>query len=92
MLQVTSAQEAATKVEAELANLNSTLKNIEDARPFDQLTVSSEYTVALYQKRTNSCAPPVSAGRRCQGSAGDHQGCREHGQEGKVDRSRLHRE
>jgi hypothetical protein len=37
--QVTSAKEAATKVESELGNLNTTLKNIEDARPFDQLTV-----------------------------------------------------
>ncbi|GAA6000110.1 hypothetical protein JCM10207_006056 [Rhodosporidiobolus poonsookiae] len=36
---VASAQEAATKVDSELGNLNSTLKNIEDARPFDQLTL-----------------------------------------------------
>ncbi|GAA6028314.1 hypothetical protein JCM8097_006971 [Rhodosporidiobolus ruineniae] len=36
---VTSAQEAATKVDSELGNLNSTLKNIEEARPFDQLTL-----------------------------------------------------
>ncbi|CEQ39463.1 SPOSA6832_00997, partial [Sporobolomyces salmonicolor] len=34
-----SAKEAATKVQTELGNLNSTLKNIEDARPFEQLTV-----------------------------------------------------
>jgi F-type H+-transporting ATPase subunit d len=37
--QVASAREAATKVQSDLANLNSTLKNIEEARPFDQLTV-----------------------------------------------------
>ncbi|ORY81752.1 hypothetical protein BCR35DRAFT_352264 [Leucosporidium creatinivorum] len=36
---VASAQETATKIEAELGNLNATLKNIEDARPFDQLTL-----------------------------------------------------
>ncbi|GJN90792.1 hypothetical protein Rhopal_003806-T1 [Rhodotorula paludigena] len=36
---VASAKEAATKVESELGNLNSTLKNIQDARPFDQLTL-----------------------------------------------------
>ncbi|KWU47037.1 mitochondrial ATP synthase [Rhodotorula sp. JG-1b] len=36
---VSSAKEAASKVESELGNLNSTLKNIEDARPFDQLTL-----------------------------------------------------
>ncbi|GAA5877941.1 hypothetical protein JCM1840_000119 [Sporobolomyces johnsonii] len=36
---VSSAKEAATKIEAELGNLNSTLKNIEDARPFEQLTL-----------------------------------------------------
>ncbi|GAA5921654.1 hypothetical protein JCM1841_000896 [Sporobolomyces salmonicolor] len=34
-----SAKEAATKVQTELGNLNSTLKNIEDARPFEQLTL-----------------------------------------------------
>lgn len=39
-VQVSSAAEAAKKIESELAGLNSTLKNIEDARPFDQLTVS----------------------------------------------------
>lgn len=37
--QVSSAKEAATQVESELSNLSSTLKNIEDARPFEQLTV-----------------------------------------------------
>ncbi|GAA5839270.1 hypothetical protein JCM11251_006024 [Rhodosporidiobolus azoricus] len=36
---VSSAKEAASKVESELGNLNTTLKNIEDARPFDQLTL-----------------------------------------------------
>ncbi|KPV74944.1 uncharacterized protein RHOBADRAFT_65110 [Rhodotorula graminis WP1] len=36
---VSSAKEAATKVESELSNLSSTLKNIEEARPFDQLTL-----------------------------------------------------
>ncbi|BGP24979.1 ATP synthase D chain, mitochondrial [Rhodotorula toruloides] len=36
---VASAKEAATKVQSDLANLNSTLKNIEEARPFDQLTI-----------------------------------------------------
>lgn len=39
--QIESAKQAATKIEAELGDLSSTLKNIEDARPFDQLTVSS---------------------------------------------------
>ncbi|BGP55759.1 hypothetical protein JCM8202_005676 [Rhodotorula sphaerocarpa] len=36
---VASAKDAATKVESELGDLKSTLKNIEDARPFDQLTL-----------------------------------------------------
>merc|ERR1712225_181546 len=36
---VSSAKEAATQVESELSNLSSTLKNIEDARPFEQLTL-----------------------------------------------------
>jgi hypothetical protein len=40
-LQVSSAKEAATKIESELGNLNNTLKNIEDARSFDELTVRS---------------------------------------------------
>ncbi len=33
------AQETASKIEAELKDLKATLKNIQDARPFDQLTV-----------------------------------------------------
>jgi hypothetical protein len=40
-IQVASAKETATKIEAELGNLNTTLKNIEDARPFEQLSVRS---------------------------------------------------
>ncbi|GAA5979761.1 hypothetical protein JCM5350_002038 [Sporobolomyces pararoseus] len=36
---VSSAKEAATKIESELGNLNNTLKNIEDARSFDELTL-----------------------------------------------------
>ncbi|KAL8293621.1 hypothetical protein RQP46_000322 [Phenoliferia psychrophenolica] len=36
---IESAKQAATKIETELADLSSTLKNIEDARPFDQLTL-----------------------------------------------------
>lgn len=37
--QVEQAQATSSKIEAELKDLKSTLKNIEDARPFDQLTV-----------------------------------------------------
>lgn len=37
--QVEQAQATASKIEAELKDLKATLKNIEDARPFDQLTV-----------------------------------------------------
>lgn len=33
------ARAAASKIEAELKDLKATLKNIQDARPFDQLTV-----------------------------------------------------
>ncbi|KAK4699678.1 F-type H+-transporting ATPase subunit d, partial [Phenoliferia sp. Uapishka_3] len=36
---IESAKQAATKIDAELADLSSTLKNIEDARPFNQLTL-----------------------------------------------------
>jgi hypothetical protein len=43
--QIQGAQQTATKIQAELANLNTTLKNIEDARPFEQLSVGP---VALY--------------------------------------------
>ncbi len=39
--QIESAKQTAAKIEAELGNLNGTLKNIEDARPFNQLTVRS---------------------------------------------------
>ncbi|KDN53142.1 putative ATP7-F1F0-ATPase complex, FO D subunit [Tilletiaria anomala UBC 951] len=35
---VEQAQETAAKIESELKDLRATLKNIEDARPFDQLT------------------------------------------------------
>ena len=34
-----SAEETKTKVDEELADLEKTLKNIESARPFDELTV-----------------------------------------------------
>lgn len=37
--QTEQAQASADKIEAELKDLKATLKNIEDARPFDQLTV-----------------------------------------------------
>ncbi|SJX66668.1 probable ATP7-F1F0-ATPase complex, FO D subunit [Sporisorium reilianum f. sp. reilianum] len=36
---VEQAQASSSKIEAELKDLKATLKNIEDARPFDQLTV-----------------------------------------------------
>lgn len=36
---VEQAQASSDKIEAELKDLKATLKNIEDARPFDQLTV-----------------------------------------------------
>lgn len=38
---IKSAEETKGRVEAELANLEKTLKNIETARPFDELTVVS---------------------------------------------------
>lgn len=47
IVQVASAKDAATKVESELGDLKSTLKNIEDARPFDQLTVRPMRPVLL---------------------------------------------
>nr|CDI57155.1 probable ATP7-F1F0-ATPase complex, FO D subunit [Melanopsichium pennsylvanicum 4] len=37
---IEQAQATASKIEAELKDLKATLKNIEDARPFDQLTVN----------------------------------------------------
>lgn len=37
--QVEQAQATSSKIEAELKDLKATLKNIEDARPFNQLTV-----------------------------------------------------
>ena len=43
-VQVSSAKEAATKIESELGNLNNTLKNIEDARSFDELTVCFDFS------------------------------------------------
>jgi len=36
---IASAKDAATAVETELGGLNSTLKNIEEARPFDELSL-----------------------------------------------------
>lgn len=39
-VQVKQAEQSATKIEAELKDLKETLKNIEGARPFDQLTVA----------------------------------------------------
>ncbi|KAK4051098.1 ATP synthase d subunit [Microbotryomycetes sp. JL221] len=36
---VSSAKQTAQKIDSELSNLNGTLKNIQDARPFDQLTI-----------------------------------------------------
>lgn len=39
MLQVEQAQASSDKIETELKDLKATLKNIEDARPFEQLTV-----------------------------------------------------
>lgn len=38
-MQVEQAQATSSKIEAELKDLKATLKNIQDARPFDQLTV-----------------------------------------------------
>lgn len=38
--QVEQATATASKIESELKDLKATLKNIEDARPFDQLTVA----------------------------------------------------
>ena len=40
--QVEKAQEAEQKIDQELKDLQATLANIEEARPFDQLTVSGQ--------------------------------------------------
>lgn len=39
-LQVANAKETESKIDEELKDLQATLSNIEDARPFDELTVS----------------------------------------------------
>jgi F-type H+-transporting ATPase subunit d len=57
---VTKAQETERKIDVELKELRQTLANIEDARPFEQLTVSSLYSFQLsYSKpsfQTNDVA------------------------------------
>jgi F-type H+-transporting ATPase subunit d len=42
-IQVAAAKETVTKITAEETSLNETLSNIQDARPFEDLTVSNPY-------------------------------------------------
>ena len=67
----------------ELKELQATLANIEEARPFEDLTVGSAPT-----QRNCPTTDVLSGqrGRRC--SPSYRRGCRDHDQEGQVDRAR----
>lgn len=43
-----SAEETKTKVDTELQSLETTLRNIEEARPFEELTVVSFFSIFFY--------------------------------------------
>lgn len=51
---VAKAEETVKKIDEELAELQATLKNIEDARPFDQITVGS--CVATVPGQSHMCS------------------------------------
>ena len=56
------AQETATKIEAELKDLKATLKNIQDARPFDQLT--TDEVIAARPEIGRTVEEAVKTGKR----------------------------
>lgn len=82
--QVTAAKETLQKISTEESSLKDTLSNIQDARPFEDLTVSS----ASPHASIHSVAD-LSGRRGAQGTTRDHQGCRDDDQEGQMDRARL---
>ena len=82
-LQVSRAKETETKIDEELKELQATLANIEEARPFEDLTVGS---APKLRRTLPNQYPTGQRSRRC---APSHRGGRrDHDQEGEVDRAR----
>ena len=79
---VIKAKETVEKVDIELKDLQATLANIEDARPFEDLTVSS------YNIRSTVSYPPAGRGCWCRTSA-YHRGSGDDDQEGQMDCTRY---
>ena len=84
--QVAKAKETTEKIDAELKDLQATLANIEEARPFEDLTVSSTRGSSRAQPGIYiTSVLPVGGGR--QGAPSHRRGCRDDAQEGQVDRA-----
>ena len=81
-MQVEAAKQTVEKISTEESSLKATLSNIQEARPFEDLTVG--LALGMRERRTDE------AGRRgCQGPPRGQQSRRDHDQEGQVDRARL---
>jgi F-type H+-transporting ATPase subunit d len=82
---VTKAKETAEKVDIELKDLQATLANIEDARPFEDLTVSSLSASCLIIHISRGCIGRGSWRR----APTYHRGCRDDDQEREMDCTRY---
>lgn len=81
------AKETTEKIDIELKDLQATLANIEDARPFEDLTVRSSCTCSYHQ--THPIRLRQSGGGGWQRPPAHCRGRREHDQEGQVDSARY---
>lgn len=84
VIQVAKAQETADKIDVELKDLQATLANIEDARPFEDLTVRAH--LSLKNILGQHLTMVLIAGRRCTCRAPAYRrGCRDQVEAGSMD-------
>ena len=85
--QVAKAKETTEKIDAELKDLQATLANIEEARPFEDLTVSGPYYFCYSEAFLDRMNTSSAGGGGRQGTPTHCRGCRDDAQEGQVDRA-----
>ena len=62
-LQVAKAKETTEKIDAELKDLQATLANIEEARPFEDLTVRIRSRISFYMAKMCPCSQAEDVGK-----------------------------
>lgn len=86
------AKETEQQIDVELKDLQATLANIEDARPFEDLTVRPLIPISLFHLLTSTYGMATTGRGSWQGASTHPRGRRDHDQEGKMDRAWVQRE